>query len=88
MQHPVQKYTKMQISDKRYLTNTTHTFWGTWTTSALRYFSLDHFGKPRTKICLTHEKKLEEADFVDKEFQDKKISNNDFYMWIMVCYRR
>ena len=35
--HPVQEYTKMRISDRRYRTNTVRTFWDTPSTSALRY---------------------------------------------------
>ena len=42
--HAVHEYTKMQIYDKRYQTNTVRTFWVTWNTSALRYL----WG---TKIC-------------------------------------
>ena len=49
--HLVQEYTKMQIADKRYQTNTVHTFYGTWSTSALTYLSLNHFPRYRTKIC-------------------------------------
>ena len=30
--------------NKRYQTNTFHTFWGTWSALALRHLSLDHFG--------------------------------------------
>ena len=37
---------------------------------------------------VTHRIKLEEVEFVDEEFQDKKVNNKDFYMWIIVCYRR
>ena len=36
----------------------------------------------------THRKKLEEGDFVDKEFLHKKVNKNGVYMRIMVCYRR
>ena len=35
-----------------------------------------------------HRKKLEEVDFVDKEFLHKKVNKNGVYMRIMVCYRR
>ena len=38
-----------------------------------------------SKWFVIHRKKLEEKDFVDKEFQRKKINNKDFYMWIIVC---
>ena len=31
------------------------------------------------KWFVTHRKKLEEVDFVDEEFQHKKINNKDFY---------
>ena len=37
-------------------------------------------------VC--HFKKLQEVDFADKQFLQKKINNKDVYMWIMVCYRR
>ena len=40
------------------------------------------------KWFVTHRKKIEEVDFVDEEFQHKKINNKDFYMWINVYYRR
>ena len=49
--HPVHEYTKMQILNRRHLTNPARTFWGTWSTSALRYLGLDHFGRPRTNTC-------------------------------------
>ena len=42
---------KMRILNKRYITNTASTFWGTWDASALSYLGLDHFGKCCTKIC-------------------------------------
>ena len=48
--HPVEEYTKMQILDKRYRTNTVHTFCGIQSYSALKYLSLDHFGRFSTKI--------------------------------------
>ena len=46
----MQQYTKMRIPNKRYQTNTVRTFWGTCSASVLRYLSLDHFGRYRTKI--------------------------------------
>ena len=47
----MQEYTKMRIPDKRYRSNTVHTFWGTRSTSAFRYLGLDHFGRFSMKIC-------------------------------------
>ena len=32
----------------------------------------------------THRKKLEQVNFVEEEFQYKKINIKDFYMWIML----
>ena len=49
--HPVQEYTKMWIPDKRYQTSMVCNFWGTQSTSALRYLGLDHFCWFGTKIC-------------------------------------
>ena len=37
---------------------------------------------------LTLRKKLDEGDFVDKEFLRKKVNKNGVYMRIMVCYIR
>ena len=48
--HPVQEYTKMQIPDKKYLTNTAGTFWVTRRASALCHLGLDHFDILRTEI--------------------------------------
>lgn len=46
--HPVHKYTKVRIPNKRYQINTVCTFLGTWSVWALRYLS---FVRYRTKIC-------------------------------------
>ena len=39
---PMHEYTKMRIINKRYQSNAVHTFWGTSSASALRYFGVDH----------------------------------------------
>ena len=44
------EHTKMQIPKKKYQTKMVCTFWGTWSASALRYFSVDHFSSYHTKI--------------------------------------
>ena len=50
------EYTKIRILDKRYLTNTARTFWGSWNGSALRYVGADDFGRYRMKIDGKEEK--------------------------------
>ena len=39
-------------------------------------------------VVVTHRKKLEEVEFVDKEFLHKMVNKNSAYMKIMLCYRR
>ena len=46
----MRKYTKIQVPNKKYQTNTIYTFGGTWSASALRYFGADHFDRYHTKI--------------------------------------
>ena len=48
--HSVQEHTKVKIPNKKYQTNTVHTFWGAWSAWALRYLGLDNFGTYHTKI--------------------------------------
>ena len=42
----------------------------------------------RSSRGFTHRKKLEEVEFVDKEFLHKLVNKNSAYMKIMLCYRR
>ena len=42
---PCAEYIKMRITNRRYQTKTVRTFWGTWSTSALRYLGVGNARK-------------------------------------------
>ena len=49
-------------------------------------FQLAQLSASPVKSCfVTYRKKLEEVDFADEEFLNKKINNKSVYMRIIVC---